>query len=73
MGRDNAIIDTRPVRSGCYNAGQGLVGYGTEIGHGEVILCKMLVKVVQGDTSLCNDISFFGVYLKKEEELSDVG
>jgi len=54
--------------SGCGNySSEGLVGDGADINHSEIMLCKLRMEVVEGDSRLTDDISLFKVNLKGQE------
>ena len=51
------------MSGGGYDTSQGLFGYGPKIGHRQIILCQLDIKIVEGNSSLSDDISFLNVDL----------
>lgn len=45
------------------NASEGLVGYGTDIDHGEVMIGKLGMEVMEGDPGLRDNVSFLSINL----------
>ena len=60
------------MSGGGYDTSQGLFGYGPKIGHRQIILCQLDIKIVEGNSSLSDDISFLNVDLHGNKRIKQV-
>lgn len=65
-GKDGEV-DAGAVGSGGHYACEGLVGDGTEVDHGEAMVCEGGVEGGEGNAALCDDIVLVCVDLGKED------
>jgi hypothetical protein len=63
VGRHDAKVDAGAVRGGGDDAGEGLVGDGAEVAHGEAVGGERGVQVGEGDAGLGDDVARGGVDL----------
>lgn len=63
MGGDHAIVDAGSVSRGGHDATEGLIGDGTDVGHGEAVLGELDVEGIEGDASFGDDVAFLDVDL----------
>lgn len=63
MRGNNAIIDASSVCCGGDDAGERLVGDGTDVDHRKTVPGKLGMQCVECDTGLSDDVAFVGVDL----------
>ena len=65
MGGDDLEMYASAVCGGRHNSGQGLIGYRTNVDHGQTMLSEGTMQTTEDDSALGNSITLFNVDLPR--------